>query len=109
MKCSTRQEAQDLVIAVRGAFRSQGIVKFCTLFSKLALSEHPRIMIDLAGVNEISFKAVGLLTEKMLAAEQAGSHCQLINIGPRIRSKIGVTDSRRLNDLLARQIDYSFF
>jgi anti-anti-sigma factor len=109
MRCYTRQDHGNLFIKVKGGFHSQGIVTFCSTFSQVALSDYGNIVIDLSGVDYISFKAVGLLTEKMLAAEQAGSHCRLVNIGPEIRDMIGVTDSRNLTHLWATQEEYPFF
>ena len=109
MRCYAKKDHGHLVITVKGGFHSQGIVAFCNTFAKLTLSDYSDIEVDLSGVDYISFKAVGLLTEKMLSAEQAGSHCRLVNIRPEISSMIDVTDSRQLSSLYEQQEDYSFF
>ena len=72
-------------IALQGELCSQELADLYVFLAGIDMTKVEDIIIDIAGIEQLCFKSVGLLTEKLWEAYRNHSRCRIVNIRPEYR------------------------
>lgn len=93
MTFRVRTRKKRKYIALHGELYSQDLTELYVFLTGIDMALVDDIIIDIAGIDHLCFKSVGLLTEKLWEAYRFRSRCRIVNIGAKYRHLFAITDS----------------